>query len=142
MSRKETARAKAETEAPSTLGHRMPRPMLLAVAWLIPGLGHLLLRRKRRGAVFTGVVFAAFITGILLSGELASPIRGNPFSYLATIGCLGNGLIYFIAKQLGVGLGDPTAAGFNYGNTFLYTAGLMNLLIILDVSDIVVGRKE
>ena len=40
------------------------------------------------------------------------------------------------------GGGDPVATGFNYGNTFLYTAGLMNLLTVLDVSDISRGEKD
>jgi hypothetical protein len=40
------------------------------------------------------------------------------------------------------GGGSPLAAGFSYGNTFLYTAGLMNLLAVLDVSDIARGLKE
>jgi hypothetical protein len=39
------------------------------------------------------------------------------------------------------GGGSPSAAGFAYGNTFLYTAGLMNLLAVLDVSDIARGDK-
>jgi hypothetical protein len=40
------------------------------------------------------------------------------------------------------GGGSPSAAGFAYGNTFLYTAGLMNLLAVLDVSDIARGDKD
>ena len=40
------------------------------------------------------------------------------------------------------GGGSPSAAGFAYGNTFLYTAGLMNLLAVLDVSDIARGEKD
>jgi hypothetical protein len=40
------------------------------------------------------------------------------------------------------GGGNPSDAGFAYGNTFLYTAGLMNLLTILDVSDIARGQKD
>ena len=31
---------------------------------------------------------------------------------------------------------------YEYGNTFLLTAGLMNLLLILDAYDIATGRKE
>jgi hypothetical protein len=117
-------------------------PLLLASAWLIPGLGHVLLKRHMQAAVFAFVVIAAFATGVLLSGELAVPQQGNPFSYLATLGCLGNGILYLGAKVLGIGLGNPTASGFNYGNTFLYTAGVLNLLAVLDVSDIVSGRKS
>jgi hypothetical protein len=46
-----------------------------------------------------------------------------------------------------VGLGNlnPTEVAnvmFGYGNTFLVTAGLMNMLLIMDAFDIVVGRKE
>jgi hypothetical protein len=40
------------------------------------------------------------------------------------------------------GGGDPIAVGFAYGNTFLYTGGLMNLLVVLDVSDIARGEKD
>jgi hypothetical protein len=33
-------------------------------------------------------------------------------------------------------------AGYEYGTAFLLTAGLMNLLLVLDVWDIVRGKKE
>lgn len=115
---------------------------LLLAAWLVPGLGHLLLGRKVRAAVFSSLVVAAFLTGIALAGELAVPRAGNPFSWIATFGCVGNGALYFAAKLLGLGQGDPSAVGFLYGKTFLYTGGLMNLLCVLDVSDIARGEKD
>ncbi len=31
---------------------------------------------------------------------------------------------------------------YEYGNTFLLTAGLMNILLILDAFDIATGRKD
>ena len=34
-----------------------------------------------------------------------------------------------------------TAASYEYGNTFLMTAGLLNFLVILDAFDIAMGRK-
>jgi hypothetical protein len=117
-------------------------PLLLVAAWFVPGFGHLILKRHVQAAVFAFVVIAAFVTGLLLSGELAIPRRGNPFSYLATAGCLGNGVLYLVAKIFGFGHGNPTATGFNYGNTFLYTAGVLNMLAVLDVSDIFTGRKS
>ena len=33
-------------------------------------------------------------------------------------------------------------AGYEYGFAFLLTAGLMNLLLVIDVWDIANGRKE
>jgi len=98
-----------------------------------------------------------FHLGALVGGELGTPRHGEPFSWLATCACLGNGLLYLIrllwlngfdglftpAFPYGLfGGGDPVAAGFVYGNTFLYTAGLMNLLAVLDVSDIARGEKS
>jgi hypothetical protein len=130
---------------------------LLAVSLLVPGLGHWLLGRKLRAAVFAAIVVSAFITGVLVSGELGVPRQGSPFSWLATFACLGNGVLY-VARLLWLnglaglfsstfpygleGGGSPIAAGFAYGNTFLYTAGLMNLLLVLDVSDIAKGDKD
>jgi hypothetical protein len=134
---------------------RKAPPMLLVVAWLIPGLGHWILGRKVRAVVFAVVVFCAFATGILLQGEIGTPKPQNPFSWLATFACGGNGFLYLVRlvwlNGLGgllagipfelAGGGNPSAAGFAYGNTFLYTAGLMNLLTVLDVSDIARGEK-
>ena len=117
-------------------------PLLLIVAWLVPGLGHLILKRKLRAAVFAGVIVAAFLTGIALNGELAVPRPGAPFSWLAFAACIGNGALYFVGRLFDIGLGNPMAQGFSYGNTFLVTAGLMNLLTVLDVSDIARGLKE
>jgi len=130
-------------------------PMLLAAAWLVPGLGHWILGHRVRAIVFATVVFCAFATGILLHGELGTPKPQNPFSWLASFACFGNGLLYLARlvwlNGLGgffagipfdlAGGGNPSAGGFAYGNTFLYTAGLMNLLTVLDVSDIARGEK-
>jgi len=136
---------------------RRAPPLLLAGAWLIPGLGHWLLGKRLRAAVFALVVVSAFITGVAVNGELGTPRPGEPFSWLATFACVGNGILYLgrllwlngldglLSAGFPFGLrggGDPVAAGFAYGNTFLYTAGLMNLLTVLDVSDIARGEKD
>ena len=34
-----------------------------------------------------------------------------------------------------------TAASYEYGNTFLIVAGLLNMLVVLDAYDIALGRK-
>ena len=129
---------------------------LLAAAWFLPGIGHWILGRRKRAVVFAFVIFSGFVTGVLLNGELGTPKPQNPFSWLAAFACMGNGILYFLRifwlngvggffANLPYGLsggGSPSAAGFAYGNTFLYTAGLMNLLTVLDVSDIVRGQKN
>ena len=37
--------------------------------------------------------------------------------------------------------GVVTAASYEYGNTFLIVAGLLNMLVVLDAYDIALGRK-
>ena len=143
--------SKQAAEAPP-----VPWPRLV-VAWLVPGIGHWMLGRRRRAVVFGTVIMAAFVTGTLLHGELGVPRPNSPFSWLATFACIGNGLLYLVrliwingldgvlttAFPYGLsGGGSPLAGGFSYGNTFLYTAGLMNLLAVLDVSDVARGLKE
>ena len=130
---------------------------LLAVTWLVPGLGHWLLGKRRRALVFAAVIVVAFVTGVLLDGELAVPQTNSPLSWFFSIGCVGNGVLYFVrllwvngldglfSSSFPYGLqggGNPVAAGFFYGKTFLYTAGLMNLLVVLDVHDIARGDKS
>jgi hypothetical protein len=120
----------------------LPLPALMAAAWLVPGLGHLLLGRRQRAAVFAIVIVVAFVVGIVLDGELTMPHPGDPLSYLAAIANLGSGILFFVAKLAGLGQGVVTAASYEYGNTFLLTAGMMNLLLVLDVHDIMVGKKD
>jgi len=43
--------------------------------------------------------------------------------------------------MLGAGAGDPTSYTYDFANVFIYVAGLLNLLIIIDVFDIARGRK-
>jgi len=124
------------------LASSLPLPLLMALTWAIPGLGHLLLRRRLRAFVFAGVILVSFVVGLLLHGELILPRPGDPLSYLAAIATLGNGALFFLAKAVGLGQGLVTAVSWEYGNTFLLTAGMMNLLLVLDVHDIVTGRKD
>lgn len=120
---------------------RLPLIVLMVSAWLVPGLGHLLLGRRQRGVVFALVVGVAFVVGIVLNGELLAPQSGEPLTYLAFIASLGNGVLYFLSQALGLGHGVVTAASYEYGTTFLLTAGMMNLLLVLDTHDLAVGKK-
>ncbi len=55
---------------------------------------------------------------------------------------MGVGAPYFVARY-GFGYeGKPEAQGYEYGTVFLLSAGLMNLLLVLDVWDLACGRKE
>jgi drug/metabolite transporter (DMT)-like permease len=118
-------------------------PVVAAVAaWLIPGLGHLYLRRWLRGAAFFVLVIASLWIGCELQGKLFRPVPNEPLSKLGTLGALGTGVPYFFLRYGQHYEGDVVGAGFEYGTAFLITAGLMNWLLILDVWDISRGKKE
>ena len=130
------------SDLPRALGERLPLAVLLTAAWLVPGLGHLLLGRRLRAAVFAAVIVVGFVTGIVLEGEVITPRAGDPLSYLAAIATLGAGVLFIATKLAGLGEGVVTAVSYEFGNTFLLTAGMMNLLLVLDTHDIVAGRKD
>jgi hypothetical protein len=46
-----------------------------------------------------------------------------------------------LARIVGAGAGVVTAASYEYGNTFLIVAGLLNFLVVLDAFDVATGRK-
>jgi hypothetical protein len=120
----------------------MPLPALLFLTWLIPGLGHLLLRRRLNAVVFFAVIVVGFVVGVALQGEVIVPHPGDPLSYAAAFAAAGNGVLFIAAKLLDAGQGVVTSPSYEFGNTFLLTAGMMNLLLMLDVYDIVTGKKD
>ena len=113
-----------------------------ALGWLVPGLGHLLLGRRVRAVCFFAIVLTCFLVGYTLEGNLFVPVGGQPLTFLATLGAMGVGAPYFVARWLLAYAGSPEAAGYEYGTAFLLTAGLMNLLLVLDAWDIAVGKKD
>jgi len=117
-------------------------PVLIVLGWLVPGFGHLLLGRRLRALVFAVVILVSFIVGIALQGELILPRAGEPLSYLAAVASIGNGVLFVVARLLGLGDGVVTASSFEYGTSFLLMSGMMNLLLLLDIHDIGVGKKE
>jgi hypothetical protein len=111
-------------------------------AWLVPGLGHLMLGRTRRALTYFVIVATMFALGLYLRGELFPLNTSEPLTFLAGVAEIGVGLPFFAAKLLGLGSGEVTALTYEYGYTFCIVAGLLNMLIMLDAYDIAVGRKS
>lgn len=82
-----------------------------------------------------------FAVGLWLNGRLFPFELSQPLVALAAFASVGNGIPYFVAAMLGVGNGIVTAASYEYGNTFIIVAGLLNMLVALDAYDIALGRK-
>lgn len=134
MSAEETARAPARSPAIA---------VAMALAWAVPGLGHFYLGRRRTAAAFAAIVTATFLLGLSFQGRLYTIEPGQPLTILATFAVYGAGLLNIAARILSESPGgtilSPT---YEYGCAYLLTAGLMNLLLILDAHDIAAGRKR
>jgi hypothetical protein len=111
------------------------------MSWLVPGAGHLVLRKRQKGLVFLVALPVMFAIGLWLKGRLPAFAFSDPLVGLAALANLGMGVPYFIASALGLGEGVVTAASYEYGNAFLIVAGLLNLLVVIDAYDVRIGRK-
>jgi len=115
---------------------------LAFVAWLVPGLGHVVLGRRGRGLAFFVLVILALTIGVQLDGDLPFVLSGPPLMVLKTFGCMGLGVPYALLHW-GLGYaGNLVAPGFEYGSAFILTAGLMNLLLVLEVWDLARGVER
>ena len=126
--------------APKEAG--LPRVIAACVAGLlVPGLGHAVLQKWDRAIVFLCSISLMFAIGIYLDGRLFDPDFTDLFSTLKFIADAGSGLLYWLCWLRGMGAGSPGVYSYDFGNIFIYVAGLLNMLVIVDAFDIAIGRK-
>jgi len=113
------------------------------LAYVIPGAGHFYLGRRKRALAYFAIIVVLFLLGLAIKGGVytLAESRDSLLVRLATFGSMGSGALYFIAVAK-ARLGDIFSATYEYGRMFTLSAGLMNLLLVLDCFDIVRGRKE
>ena len=115
--------------------------LICAVAWAIPGGGHLWQGRIQKGIIVLVTLPLMFLFGLSLHGRLFPFEMTQPLVALAAFADIGVGVPYLIAKAIGAGAGNVIALTYEYGNSFLIVAGLLNMLVVLDAFDIAQGRK-
>ena len=122
---------------------RRVSPGLAAVlAWVFPGLGHLYLGRRRTALLYAAIVTVTFLLGLSFQGRLYTIDSSQPLTILATFAVSGAGLLNIAARFLSDNPGGAILAPtYEYGCAYLLTAGLMNLLLMLDAWDVANGRK-
>jgi hypothetical protein len=114
---------------------------LCVAAWFIPGAGHYQLGRRWRALILFLAIVILFLFGLAMKGQFFSP---QSASYLETLGYFGElcvGLPMPLARFFGYGGGDPFFVSSDFGTAFLVSAGMLNVLAILDAYDIALGRK-
>ena len=135
-------RSRSATRAAATPAVPSLSPAVLtALAIGVPGLGHVLLGRTRKGVIFFGVLLLMFVIGLAFGGRLFPFQVSEPLVFLAAAAEWALLLPHLLAAIAGWGRGDVIAITYEYGNTFLIVSGLLNALVALDVYDRSTGRK-
>jgi hypothetical protein len=121
---------------------KAPKIIYLLLGWVVPGLGHISLKKYWRGGIFFGCVAAMIGIGFFMGGRIYSFQTENPLTILAFFSDLGIGALYFLSKIIPIGLGDIKALTFEFGTAYIAGAGLLNYLVALDAFDIASGKKK
>ena len=111
------------------------------VGWLIPGGGHILLKRYGRGILLLVSVVAMFLIGLGMQGRIYKPNGGDILDILGFVGDVGSGAFYLLARIMDWGNVMAANAAADYGKTFLIVAGLLNFIAAADAHHIALGKK-
>jgi hypothetical protein len=119
----------------------------VALGWLVPGGGHFLLKRYGRAALLLLSVTGMFLFGLMMRGAMFDPQKGSDIlttaiSYGGFIGDLASGILYLLTVLLGYTQPDVAGHVHDYGTKFLVTAGLLNILAMVDAYEIAAGKKD
>ncbi len=133
-----------QTEITSTPESSPARTALVSIAALVfPGLGHFVQGKWVRGALLAFSIVTMFLLGIMMKGNLFTPVYEDKLTWVFSALNVGLGLPYFICMATGYAFtGDTAAQTFEYGKTFLAIAGACNFLAAMDAFDIAIGRKK
>ena len=112
-----------------------------AAGWLVPGLGHVLMKMWGRAAACFLTVGILVMIGTAMRGNVFSSSGSDAFDSLGYLADLGTGTFYFVARSLETKGPDVSHAGGDYGTRFLATAGVLNLLAALHAYEAARGRK-
>ncbi|MDQ6666233.1 MAG: hypothetical protein M3Z23_17785 [Acidobacteriota bacterium] len=119
-------------------------PVLLS--WVIPGGGHFFLKRRGRALMLLASVALMFFAGLAMRGAMFKPQRSDLLTTLINYGGfvsdLATGSLYFLATTMGYSQADVAGHVHDYGTKFLVTAGLLNILAMVDCYEIAAGRKS
>ncbi len=123
---------------------------MLMAAWLVPGLGHLMYGKKQLGTILLVLIAGIFVVGLVMSDFSAVSRDLNPYSFFAQIG-IGGGTLPLLWLDPGskfVLSGHAQTETFSTvpfmtdtGVLFCNIAGLLNILVVLDIADRLRGGK-
>ena len=141
--------AQLEQTAPAEQQSKEPerkqgaRSVFIAIAaWIVPGLGHLFQRRIGRAIAGFAAVGTMAVIGLWMRGNVFPAQGDDAFSVLGFIADAGSGMFYFLAHTIEKSGPDVSRAAGDYGTRLIATAGVLNMLFVLDALEISRGHKN
>jgi hypothetical protein len=132
----------AATAAPQRIAKSETTSILIGVAgWIVPGLGHALLKMWGRAVACFLTVGMLVVVGAGMRGNIFRSNGNDAFDSLGFLADLGTGTFYLVARSLESNGPDVSHAGGDYGTRFLAAAGVLNLLAALHAYEAARGRK-
>jgi hypothetical protein len=113
-----------------------------AVAWLIPGAGHMIQKRWIRGLLLFVSIVTLFLLGLGMQGRLYKANGGDILDILGFVGDIGAGALYLLSLAMDWGQGAIAFATADYGTKFMIVAGLLNFIAMADAYHIAIGKKQ
>ncbi len=113
------------------------RGLAVLLAWLVPGAGHVLLGRWRKGLFFFSILSATYVFGLWIVGFKAISWDDNPFYY---VGQWGSGATFAAAQLLSLQKPYPREgippSWFDPGLLYVCVVGLLNLVVVINVLEV------
>ena len=136
----------ANSTAKTRTGEAAPVNMMAvvapAVAWLVPGAGHMIQKRWIRGALLLISIATLFVLGLMMKGRIYKANGGDILDILGFIGDMGAGGLYIVTLAQDWGQGAIAFATADYGTKFMIVAGLLNFIAVADAYHIAIGKKQ
>jgi hypothetical protein len=118
----------------------------VALGWLIPGGGHFLLKQRWRALLLFLPITLMFLFGLMMRGAMfrleSGDLLTTVINYGGFVANVSAGALYMLANMLGYDQPDVAGHVHDYGTKFLVTAGLLNILAMVDAYEIATKKKS
>jgi len=105
-----------------------------------------MLKQRGRAILIAVSVTMMFLIGLMMRGAMFHLDKGDllttVINYGGFVSNLATGALYLLTTMLGYSQLDVAGHVHDYGTKFLVTAGLLNILAMVDVYEIATGKKD
>ena len=112
------------------------RVIAFLAGWLLPGAGHVLVGKWKKGLFFFLILGATYLFGMWIAGFRPVSFDDNPFYF---VGQYGSGVTLLVAKLRGAEKAiirdSLNPSWFDPGLLYVCVVGLLNLVVMLNLLD-------